>query len=88
MRYVDEAVDLNMEIQQKEAELIELQSRAKAFIDTLDKPLTRKVMRYRYLRCMKWEEIADLMGYVEGYLRQIETEATKELLSPTPTYGI
>lgn len=88
MRYVDEAVDLNREIQQKEAELIELQTRAKAFIDTLDKPLTRKVMRYRYLRCMKWEAIADMLGYVEGYLRQIEAEAIKELLPPAPTYGI
>ena len=71
-RYIVEAADLNREIMDTETKLIELQRRTSLFIDTVQDPLARKVLKYRYLECMRWHEIADLLGYTEGYLRQIE----------------
>lgn len=87
-KYIDAAADLHREILEKEADLMRLQSDAEEFIETVDDSLAKKVLRYRYLKCMKWSDIAELLGYVEGYLREIEREAVKELLPPAPTYVI
>lgn len=77
MKYVEEAADLDKDIRRKELELLELQSRAKLFIDTIDKPLTMRVMKRRYLKCETWEEIADMLGYDDRYIRRLEYEAVE-----------
>ena len=79
MKYVEAAVDLDKEIQAKETELIELQSRAKDFIDTIETPLAKKVMKYRYLRCMRWDEVAVMVGYEVSYIRKLEREVVEAL---------
>ena len=83
-KYVEEAVDLNREIQKKEVQLVELQARASLFIYALpaytDKDkLTRKVLKYRYLRCYLWEEIANLLVYDIRWVQKIEDLATSKL---------
>ena len=83
-KYVEEAVDLNREIQKKEVQLVELQARASLFIyalpaDTDKDKLTRKVLKYRYLRCYLWEEIANLLVYDIRWVQKIEDLATSKL---------
>lgn len=92
-KYVEAAVDLNREIQEKEIQLIDLQGRAKTFIyslpvDTETQRLTRKVLKYRYLKCYTWDEIADLVVYATRYVRHLEWEAVKNLLPPPPTSSV
>ena len=87
-KYVEAAADLNREILQDRTELLDLQRKAALFIDTVENPLAKKVLRHRYLECMRWTDISDIMGYVTGYLQQIERETTKELLSSVHICGI
>ena len=83
-RYVEEAVDLNKDIQKKELYLAELQAEASVFIRALptgtetDK-LTIKVLKHRYLKCYTWEQIAELAGYAMRYLQQIEWDVVKKM---------
>ena len=77
--YSDEAADLNREIRKKELELTELQGRAKEIIDTISNPLAKKVMKFRYLKCLSWEGVAELAGYSERRVQQIEWEIVRDL---------
>ena len=84
MHYVEEAVDLNREIEAKEAKLLELQTSAKEFIESLPhttetEKLTVRVLRLRYLKCYTWESIGDLVGYVQRWPQQLEADALKKL---------
>ena len=92
-RYVEEAVDLNRDIQKKELHLIELQTEAEKLFHSLPKKtetekLTLKVLRYRYLKCCTWEEISELLGYAERHIRRLEYECVKDVLPCPPTSGI
>ena len=78
-KYIEEAVDLNKEIQRKKEELTELQGRAKQFIVTVEDPLTRKILKLRYLKCYTWDEVAELTGYVVRWVQQIEWSVIKDL---------
>lgn len=83
-KYIVEAADLNRDIQQTQLELIELQDKARLFIESLPtetetQKLAAKVMRYRYLKCYTWEEIADLAGYVSRWVQQIEWDIVQDL---------
>lgn len=76
-RYVEAAIDLNKDIQRKELLLLELKTEAMAFISMLPEEtetdrLALKVMNYRYLKCYAWDEIAELLGYDERWLRRLE----------------
>ena len=87
-RYVEDAVDLNKEIQKKELYLAELQAQAKVFIRSLPREtetdkLTIKVLKCRYLKCYRWSEIEELLGYAERHLRRIEYDCVKNVL-PCP----
>ena len=79
MRYIDAAVDLEREIREKELELLDLQSAAAEFRKNLTDPLQRQVIRYRYLKCCTWEQVADLLGYSVRRVYQVEAEALKKL---------
>ena len=86
--YIDAASDLARIIRAEQLELSDLQHRAEAFISTLESPLAIRILRYRYIDCLKWEMIADLLGYSEDYLRQIERESVNNLLSPPLTQEV
>ena len=81
-RYVEAAIDLERDIRRKRDLLEELQTEAARFIhlmpfETETERLTVRVMRYRYLKCYTWEEIADLLGYQARYIQRLEFEALK-----------
>lgn len=78
-KYIDAAVDLNREIEAKETKLLDLQSEAREFITTVEDPLTRRALKYRYLRCCTWSEVARLVGYTERHLYRLECEAISVL---------
>lgn len=78
-RYTEEAVDLNREIQTRLEELTELQIRASVFIDTVEDPLTKKILKYRYLKCYTWNEVSELLGYDARWIQQLEYSATSRL---------
>ncbi len=78
-KYVEAAVDLCRDIQRKEAELEDLQARAKEFISTIGESLPRKVMTLRYLDCCEWDQVADLAGYTERRVQQVEFEVVSQI---------
>ena len=78
-KYIDAAVDLEKEIREKELQLLDLQKEAAEFMNTIDAVLTRKVIRYRYMNCYNWDEIATLLGYEVRWLQHLEYEATYKL---------
>ena len=78
-KYIDEAIDLDKEIQRKEAELLELQIKAGLFIKTVEDPLARKILKFRYLKCYTWEEVSELTGYVTRWVRLVEFKAIRDL---------
>ena len=78
-RYIDAAVDLSRDIEKERTELLELQRKALAFIETIDDPLHKKILRYRYIWCYSWEDVADLVGYQQRYIQRIEYEILQEL---------
>ena len=85
-RYVEAAVDLNKNIREKERQLILLQDRARAWIYSLPienekQKLTFRVLKYRYLKCYTWEEIADVMVYTVRHLQYIEENAVKSIVT-------
>ena len=78
-KFIEEAADLDRDIQRKELELIELQNRAKQFIVTVDHALTARVLKCRYLKCYKWDEISDAVGYDLRYIQRLESAALDNL---------
>ena len=78
-KYVEAAVDLDQEIKAKELELLNLQGEARKFIDTVTDRLPHQILKLRYLRCCEWQEVADITGYAERYIQQIEYEQTSKL---------
>lgn len=78
-RYIEEAVDLDREIQAKQEGLTELQQEARVFIDTITDPLPKKILRYRYLKCYTWNEISELLGYDTRSCYRFESEAIADL---------
>ena len=78
-RYVEAAADLQREITEKERELAELQARAKEFIETVEDPFARKILRMRYLKCYNWDVVADLLGYAERHVCRVEADTVNDL---------
>lgn len=78
-KYIEAATDLARELSTAEADLEALQVNAATFIRTIEHPLAKKVMTMRYMNCYRWEEISELLGYVDRYLRQLERDATSAL---------
>ena len=87
-KYVEEAVDLSHVIILKQDRLSDMQERASLFIDTVEDELTRKVLRYRYIKCYTWDDTAELLGYAARYLRRLADDCTKEGLPGPPMSGV
>lgn len=45
----------------------------------LDNPISRKVLRYRYIEKLEWQEIADIMNYSERHIYRLHDNAIKKL---------
>lgn len=61
----------------KEQRLIEtIQSQ----IDGIESPKHRELLSLRYAHCLKWEQIADRMGYTERRVFQVHSEALAEFV--------
>lgn len=73
MKYVDAAIDLEIEIIQLKHELNNLTEEAKDWIETLDVPIERRIFQMRLIDCLNWEDIAELIGYSSRRIRQIAT---------------
>lgn len=83
-KYSDAAIDLAGEIEADKARLRELKEFAKDLIADMPRTCGRerlavKVMKYRYIKCYTWDEIADLTGYVVRHVQQLEWEAVRDL---------
>ena len=87
-KYSDAAIDLAGEIEADKARLDELKGLAKVLIANMPRTCGRerlavKVMKYRYIKCYTWDEIADRMGYSRDRVAHIHGEALQHLQVPS-----
>lgn len=83
-RYIEAAIDLSKEIAEIEKELDTLKDGANEFISSLPRDTNKqhiavRTLRYRYIDCLCWNEIADLVGYDACYLQHIASETASTL---------
>lgn len=60
---------LQQRINKKIDQLVDRKQKALDVIERIPSTTHRALLLYRYLNCLKWETIADLMGYEHGYVR-------------------
>ncbi len=79
-------------INRKIDKLVDRKQEALDVIERIPSTTHRALLLYRYINCLKWETIADLMGYEHGYVRDdlrvaaleaFETEWGKYRQKPT-----
>ena len=63
------------DIGKKTVELLRIQNEIEAAIDELDDPGEQVVLRMRYLTYMKWEDIAEELGYEMRQIYRIRNRA-------------
>lgn len=73
--YVDAYIDLEREIQAREAALGYMQACAAILIEQEPDGLARRILKDRYIKMYTWATIADLAGYTVRRVQQIEREA-------------
>lgn len=78
--------DKVLKIVELEEELEELKvKRDKAIVEIrevinkLDDDVLRKLMELRYIECMGWKDIAEIMGYSNKYIFDIRNKALKKI---------
>lgn len=80
---------LQARINRKIDKLVDRKEKAMAVIDRIECTTYRALLLYRYINCLKWETIADLMGYTENWvkidLRQQAIEAFDKAWNKTTT---
>lgn len=62
----NQLADLKQELQLRERRLARQEKRLSRWIDLLPKPRWRMVLRYRYLDCMEFVDVADAMTKAVG----------------------
>lgn len=76
-------------INRKIDKLVDRKQEALDVIERIPSTTHRALLLYRYLNCLKWETIADLMGYTENWvkidLRQQAIEAFEVAWNKTTT---
>lgn len=50
-----------------------------SMVQSLDNPILRKVMMYRYVEKLEWQEIAGVMNYSERHIYRLHDKAIKKL---------
>ena len=67
---VDSIVDLQREVCDEVTKLVDVKREICQVINEVENIEQRTVLELRYLTCLRWEEIADIMGYsVNGVFR-------------------
>lgn len=64
---------------QKQNLLKQGDSKIMSMVQSLDNPISRKVLRYRYIEKLEWQEIADIMNYSERHIYRLHDNAIKKL---------
>lgn len=75
VRFIDKAMDIENEIKADLARLAQLKYKLGAEIDKLSDTNERLILRYRYLLCMSWGEIAEKLNYSKRWVHKICNEA-------------
>lgn len=58
-----------------------------AAVEAVEHPRSNILLRYRYIQCKEWDEIAKCMNYTEVYCRrELHSEALKNFILPTKSY--
>ncbi|MCH5184593.1 MAG: DUF1492 domain-containing protein [Oscillospiraceae bacterium] len=60
-------------------DIITERTRLEDLIDMLDDPLERAVMRYKYIECMKWEDVCRKICYEWSQTHRIHRKALTHL---------
>jgi DNA-directed RNA polymerase specialized sigma24 family protein len=74
---VDTIVDLEMKIQEEVNEYVSLEKDLREAIKTVENPIHRTFLKYRYLENMSYDEIAEKMGYSVRQIYNIRKDCTK-----------
>ena len=77
--YIEAAVDLESEIKLLEAELESMKVQAELWIATVKDKTTRKILTYRYIDCMTWDDVADLVGYTVRHTHRLANDAVEKM---------
>ena len=73
------AADLSELMDLERSELEDLQSRVKAFIETIEEPIDSRVIQLRYIECYEWEMIDNLIGYTRRHVFRIHNKLVEDL---------
>ena len=80
---IQDAVEAISILQEELAQLvvdgIELRHKIESCIDAIQDPRHRQLLRYRYIDCKKWEQIAVLMNYNYRWVLRMHKIAIKNL---------
>lgn len=74
-RFVLELCDLEKRLSGRAAQFAQMQTQAQQVVDCLPKAEHRTVLTLRYLRGMRWEDIADTMQYAERSVMRMHRES-------------
>ena len=77
------AVDLHITLQERYRAQLQRLAAAQTAIETLIEslePLTRQLMRYRYIDGLRWEEVCGAIGYSWRQTHNIHAKALDDLL--------
>lgn len=77
--YAAKIDELERKLLDKMKELIETFAKVQTAIDGLDSEVEKSVLTYRYIRGMKWEEIAAVMSYSWQYIHKIHASALQKV---------
>ena len=75
MQTVDKIVDLQAEIDNEIAELVDMIAEIHAKIERLSDPAEKAVLTERYINGRSWEEIAGIIGYSDRNTRYLHGRA-------------
>lgn len=72
---VEKVVDSEAEIAHLIDELVDMKREAEVYIEQMDKPEEKQILRYRYLLNFKFEQIAEVMSYTERHIYNLHNDA-------------
>lgn len=74
----DALVDTKTRCGENMVAALKREAEIEAFIRSLDGPVIRQLLRYRYLELMSWEQMAAEMNYTERHIYRLHGAALKE----------
>ncbi len=72
-------IDLSDEIMKQTTKLLKLKYEIMMCIEKIEKQEYKRLLELRYIKCMKWEEIAVNMGYNYRWILKLHSKALKNL---------